>query len=415
MNSNSNSAREVFFTFLRLGCRSFGGPVAHLGYFHAELVQQRRWCSEQEYAETLALAQSLPGPASSQVAFALGLFRGGWMGSLAAWVGFTMPSALLLFGFAWGHAWFSGGIGDRALHGLQLVAVAVVAQAVLTMQRSLASTWGLRLIALAAAGATLLLPSAFTTIAIIGSAAALGSLLQSASQTVNTPASARTETVSAKAGWIAISAFVILLAVSLLSVALLPAKAAELHILPVFGAFYRTGALVFGGGHVVLPLLERAVVAPGWVDESSFLAGYGATQAVPGPLFTFAAYLGEVIKDPATGAVPGSLLVRAGMSLLALVAIFMPGLLLMVAALPLWGRLRQHPRLLSALRFVNASVVGILFAALIRPVGTTAIHTWFDGVVALAAFAALIKLNAPPWTVVVAVVLYSVAAGAIRP
>lgn len=399
----------MLFTFLRLGCRSFGGPVAHLGYFHAELVQQRRWCSEQEYAETLALAQSLPGPASSQVAFALGLFRGGWMGALAAWVGFTMPSALLLFGFAWGHAWFSGGIGDRTLHGLKLVAVVVVAQAVLTMQRSLAPTWGLRLIALAAAGATLLLPSPFTTVGIIGSAAALGSLVQQASQAEKTPAEARTETVSARAGWIAFSAFVILLVL-----ALLLAKATESHVLAVFGAFYRTGALVFGGGHVVLPLLERAVVAPGWVDESSFLAGYGVTQAVPGPLFTFAAYLGAVIKDPATGAAPGSMLIRAGMSLLALVAIFLPGLLLMVAALPLWRQLRQHARLLSALRFVNASVVGILFAALIRPVGTTAIHTWFDGAIALAAFAALTWLKAPPWTVVVAVVLCSVAEGALR-
>jgi chromate transporter len=337
------------------------------------------------------------------------------MGALAAWVGFTMPSALLLFGFACGHAWFSGGIGDRVLHGLQLVAVAVVGQAVVTMQRSLAPTWRLRLIALAATGATLLLPSAFTTIAIIGSAAVLGSLLQPGSQAANASNEARSETVSARAGWIAVSAFVLLLAVALLPVALPPAKAAELHILPVFGAFYRTGALVFGGGHVVLPLLERAVVTPGWVDESSFLAGYGVTQAVPGPLFTFAAYLGAVIKDPATRAVPGSLLVRAGMSLLALVAIFLPGLLLMVAALPLWGRLRQNARLQSALRVVNASVVGILFAALIRPVGTTAIHTWFDGVVAVAAFAALTRLKAPPWTVVVAVVLCSVAAGAVRP
>ena len=336
------------------------------------------------------------------------------MGALAAWFGFTMPSALLLFGFAWGHASFSGGVGDRALHGLQLVAVAVVAQAVLTMQRSLAPTWGLRLMALAAAGATLLLPSTVTTIAIIGSAAVLGSLLQPVSQTAKTPAEARSETVLARAGWIAISAFVILLAFALLPVTLSPARVAELQILPVFSAFYRTGALVFGGGHVVLPLLERAVVAPGWVDESSFLAGYGVTQAVPGPLFAFAAYLGAVIKDPATGAIPGSLLVRAGMSLLALVAIFLPGLLLMVAALPLWRQLRQNARFQSALRLVNASVVGILFAALIRPVGTTAIHSWLDGAIALAAFVALTRLKAPPWSVVVAVVLCSVVEGAVR-
>jgi chromate transporter len=336
------------------------------------------------------------------------------MGALAAWVGFTMPSALLLFGFAWGHAWFSGGIGDRTLHGLQLVAVAVVAQAVLTMQRSLAPTWGLRLMALAAAGATLLLPSAFTTIAIIGSAAALGSLYQSPSKAAKIPAEARTQTVPARAGWFAVSAFVILLLVALLPISLLPAKAAEPNILEVFGAFYRTGALVFGGGHVVLPLLERAVVTPGWVDESSFLTGYGVTQAVPGPLFTFAAYLGAVIKDPAIGAIPRSQLVRAGTSLLALVAIFLPGLLLMVAALPLWRQLRQNARFLSALRFVSASVVGILLAALLRPVGTTAIHTWFDGAIALAAFAALTRLKAPPWTVVVAVVLCSIVAGGVR-
>jgi len=380
--------------FLRLGCLSFGGPVAHLGYFHAELVERRGWCSGEEYAETVALAQSLPGPASSQVAFALGLYRGGWAGGLAAWGGFTLPSALLLFAFACGHALFAGVLGVGILHGLQLVAVAIVAQAVLTMRRSLAPDNPRIALAVFAAALALLLPSPVTTLGIIGGTALIGLMMPSALTDGLVTGDSRRSPVTGRNGRIAGALFVGLLVLA-------PVVARTSHAAAVFSAFYRTGALVFGGGHVVLPLLQGAVVAPGWVDEQSFLAGYGAAQAVPGPLFTFAAYLGAVMKDPATGAISVSLLAREAMAAVALIAIFLPGLLLMAAVLPVWAGVRRNPRFQSALRLVNAGVVGILGAALVRPVATTALHSWRDVVIAAAALFALTRLKAPPWTVVV--------------
>jgi len=380
------SATEVLLAFLRLGCLSFGGPIAHLGYLHTEFVERRRWCSEEAFAELVAIAQSLPGPASSQVVFALGLVRARFAGAFAAWAAFTLPSALLMLAFALGHPLLIGRTGSGILHGLQIVAVAIVAQAVFTMQRSLAPDAPRLAIALLAAATALIAPTAIATLAAILFGAILGAAflprIQNADQ-FHLPF-----TISRCMGFIAATLFFLLL--------LLPFAATGSRTLAVFSAFYRTGALVFGGGHVVLPLLEQAVVAPGWVDQTVFLAGYGATQAVPGPLFTFAAFLGASIRPS-----PSPLLLSA----LSLVAIFLPGLLLMVAVLPFWSTLRENARLQSSLRGVNASVVGVLFAAFLHPVITTALHSVADIVLAVAALLALIRFKLAPWIVVLVSVL----------
>ncbi len=330
------SVREVLLVFLRLGCHSFGGPIAHLGYFHTELVERRQWCEEQTFAEVVALAQSMPGPASSQVGFALGLLRAGWAGGVAAWVGFTMPSALLMLAFAIGHHLFTGRAGAGAVHGLQLVAVAVVAQAILSMRKSLAPDVPRMGIALVAAAVAWLASPASSTVLAIAVGALLGLLLPRPPHarrgrhlpTAHRPAEAgrgagRRQRFSAScsccrspdrsvAGRIGIGGLV----VTERCIARLWIAELWIQTLTVFSAFYRTGALVFGGGHVVLPLLENAVVARGWVDQSSFLSGYGAAQALPGPLFTFAAYLGAVIQPAAH---------PVALSAVALVAIFLPG------------------------------------------------------------------------------------------
>ena len=379
---------EIFPIFLRLGCTSFGGPIAHLGYFQRELVDNRAWCSKETYAEIIALAQSLPGPASSQVGFALGLLRGGLPGALAAWLGFTLPSALLLFAFALGHNLFTGPIALRALHGLELVAVAIVAQAVVSMQRSLAPDFTRIAIAIAAAAITLLLPTPFATLIAIATGLLAGLLLCRApdpAQSLDAPPSP----ISRAAGLVAAALFLLLLIASEL-----PARTTSATLVPLAAAFYRSGALVFGGGHVVLPLLETAVVAPQWLTQSTFLAGYGAAQAVPGPLFTFAAYLGASIGISAHHA--------ALYSFTALIGIFLPGLLLITAILPFWSTLRTRPALRSALRGINASVVGVLFAALIRPLATTALHSPADILFALAALALLLFAKAPTWALVLA-------------
>jgi chromate transporter len=384
------SALEVLLAFLKLGCLCFGGPVAHLAYFRAELVERRRWCSEADYAELLALAQSLPGPASSQVAFALGLLRAGPWGALAAWTGFTLPSAALMVGFAFGHRLLSGTAGVAFLHGLEIVAAAIVADAVLAMRRSLAPDRTRLTVAAFGAALTLLLPPAFASISAIaaGGLAGLGLSLK----TTAPPSTDATVDLPRSLSWISGALFVILA-----STLELPGR---VPVLAVFQAFFRTGALVFGGGHVVLPLLEHAVVDRGWIDPSTFLAGYGAAQALPGPLFSFAAFLGASIQS---GAPP--LLLAAT----ALGAIFLPGLLLMAGVLPVWRQLRRRPRLRSALGGINASVLGVLFAALLRPVLPAAIHSLADALLALAALFALTRLRWPPLAVVVSVVLLSVA------
>ena len=405
-SARHGSAREVLGAFLRLGCLSFGGPVAHLGYFHAEFVERRRWCDEETFGEIVALAQALPGPASSQVGFVLGLLRAGGAGAAAAWLGFTMPSALLMLAFAFGHRLLSGRLGAGAVHGLQLVAVAVVAQAIVSMRRTLAPDWARMALAVAAGLVVFFNLGALLAIAmgaVVGLALPRGRQPTSANRGQIWGTSAANEkqmwgSVGFVPSVVAAVMFVLLL-FGLPVAALLAAHYREEHFLlwqglAVANAFFRTGALVFGGGHVVLPLLERAVVQPGWVDPSTFLAGYGAAQAIPGPLFTFSAFLGAVVR-PAVAPVL--------ISAVALVTIFLPGLLLIVVVLPHWSRLRERPRIQAALRGVNASVVGVLAAAFVHPVWTSAVHSLRDVAIALAAFVLLVRWRIAPWVVVAAV------------
>lgn len=379
------SAMEILLVFLRLGCTSFGGPVAHFGYFQKEIVERRKWCSEGTLAEAIALAQSLPGPASSQVGFALGILRAGWLGGLAAWIGFTLPSALLMLAFAYGHSLITSVAGMSLLHALQLVAVAVVAQAVLSMQRSLAPDRKRMVFALLAATAVLLGPQSFATLIAIAAGAGGGLVFLRAEKSAQEQSTA--QRLSKPAGVAAAACFLALLVLPPLISMLFPDRGLE-----VFSAFYRTGALVFGGGHVVLPLLENTVVARGWVSQPDFLAGYGAAQALPGPLFTFGAYLGAVVRPSPSPLVYG---------LIGLVGIFTPGLLAMAAVLPFWSALRQKSVLQSAIRGVNAAVVGVLIAALYRPLWTSTILSAIDFCVALVAFALLTLWKAPSWLVVV--------------
>lgn len=384
--AGSGTAGEVFRAFLKLGLTSFGGPIAHLGYFRDEIVVRRRWMGEAEYADLVALCQFLPGPASSQVGFALGLYRAGPLGALAAWAAFTLPSALLLVAFALGAALLEGPVAQGVLHGLKLVAVAVVAQAVWGMARSLTPDRQRAAIAVAAVAVTILLAGSLGQVAAI----ALGGLagLVFCRNGVTTGETDMRFPVSRTIGVASLALFALLLVG-------LPAAAAVVnaHGLDLFDAFYRAGALVFGGGHVVLPLLEAETVASGWVSRDAFLAGYGAAQAVPGPLFTFAAYLGAVGTMMPNGI--------AGAAI-ALMAIFLPGFLLLVGALPFWDALRRLKPAQAGMRGANAAVVGILGAALYDPVWTSAVLRPLDFAVALAGFVALVAWKAPPWTVVLA-------------
>jgi len=385
------SCVEVLFVFLRLGCTSFGGPIAHLGYFQKEIVERRKWCSASTMAEIIALAQSLPGPASSQVGFALGILRAGWLGGLAAWIGFTLPSALLMLAFAYGHSFLGGSVGQGLIHGLQLVAVAVVAQAVIAMQRSLAPDRVRVALAIAATGLTLLLPSQTASLIAIAAGAVAGLLLFRAE---NDESSESIGLALPKTlGLVSAAVFL-----ALLVIVPLIAQAFSNFGLTVFSAFYRSGALVFGGGHVVLPLLEGAVVAPGWVTQKSFLAGYGAAQALPGPLFSVGAYLGAEVRPSSSPFL---------YSLLGLIGIFTPGLLAMTALLPFWNAIRRNRYVQSSLRGINASVVGILIAALFQPLWTSTIHSSADFWIVLSAFALLTLWKVQPWFVVLCVVAIS--------
>ncbi|MEF2280077.1 chromate efflux transporter [Deinococcus sp. YIM 134068] len=376
---------EVFVVFLRLGLTSFGGPVAHLGYFRAEFVERRRWLDEQGYADLVALCHFLPGPASSQVGMALGLGRAGLWGALAAWLGFTLPSAVLLVLLALGVA-AGGDLGNAGwLSGLKIVAVAVVAQAVLGMARTLTPDVPRLLAALGAAVAALLLPGAPAQVAVLLVTGLIGWHLLAA----DVPTAGAVPWPSALSRRLGAA----LLAVFALLLAGLPLLRGAVGgpALALLDSFYRAGALVFGGGHVVLPLLEAEVVPPGWVTRDAFLAGYGAAQAVPGPLFTFGAYLGAV-SDVG--------LPRLTAALLALVGLFLPAFLLVTGALPFWASLRGHAATRSALRGVNAGVVGLLLAALYSPVFTAAVESSLDFALVLAAFALLELLRWPPWVVV---------------
>lgn len=391
------SCLEVLLVFLRLGCTSFGGPIAHLGYFRKEIVERRKWCSEGALAEIIALAQSLPGPASSQAGFALGILRAGWLGGLAAWLGFTLPSALLMLAFAYGHSLLGGDAGQRLLHGLQIVAVAVVAQAVLAMQRSLAPDRMRVALVIMTTGLALLLPAQMATLIAIAAGAAAG-LLFFRSEDYGSSESIGLA-LSKAAGIASGVVFLALLGLALTTHSL------SIPGLNVFSAFYRSGALVFGGGHVVLPLLNDAVVAPGWVTQRSFLAGYGAAQALPGPLFSFAAYLGAAVRPTPNPILYG---------LIGLAGIFIPGLLAMTAVLPFWGALRGDRFAQAAIRGINASVVGILIAALYQPLWTATIHTAGDFWIALLAFVLLTLWKVQPWIAVACVGAVSMIPPAVR-
>lgn len=377
-------ALEVLAVCTRLGLSSFGGPVAHLGYFRAELGVRRGWVDEASYADLVALCQFLPGPASSQVLIALGTARAGVIGGIAAWLGFTLPSALAMAAFGLGLGLLGDVSGAGWLHGLKLVAVAVVAQAVWGMASRLTPDAPRATIALAAAILLLLWPAALAQIVAIGVGGLLGWQLLGGATAATAAGSAIA--VPRSLAW----ASALLLPLGFVGLPLL-AVATGSHAVAMAAAFFGAGSLVFGGGHVVLPLLERYVVAPGWVGADQFVAGYGVAQAVPGPLFTFAAYLGAVSTLPPNG--------WAGAAL-ATVAIFLPSFLLLWAALPLWGRLRSAPAAQAALRGVNAAVVGILLAALYDPVITSAIRGPLDVALALAAFGLLQIGQAPPWLVV---------------
>ena len=379
------SLSEVFAAFLKLGVMSFGGPIAHLGYYREELLVRRRWLDEATYADLVALCQFLPGPASSQVGFSLGVLRGnGLLGGLAAWFAFTMPSAAIMFAFATVASRFTGPLAQGFLHGLKLVAVAVVAQAIWGMSKSLTPDKPRAAIALAALAVVVLFPGSLAQISAIVLGAVAGLWLCRGEAA---PVSGRLSfPVSRTAGGFSLVLFAVWLLVSPLLTA-----ASGSHGLAVFDAFYRSGALVFGGGHVVLPLLQAEVVTPGWVGSEAFLAGYGLAQAVPGPLFTFAAYLGAVMNTP-----PNSL---AG-AVVALVALLLPGMLLVYGMLPFWDSFRTRPAAQAAMRGTNAAVVGILGAALYNPVWTAAILNPRDFALALFGLLLLTVWKMPSWVVV---------------
>lgn len=384
----------MFWIFLRLGLTSFGGPVAHLGYFREEFVQRRQWLTERSYADLVALCQFLPGPASSQVGMALGLLRAGMPGALAAWLGFTLPSALALALFGLGLAAGTTALSAGALHGLKVVAVAVVAQAVWGMARSLCVGRARISLMVLAACAVLLWPGVWAQVGVMLAAGGTGWWLWGRGQAdASDAASADTDDMlhvplRQRTGAVLLGMFAALLVLLPLAVQWWPGT-----LLALFDAFYRVGALVFGGGHVMLPLLQAVVVPPGWVSADAFLAGYGATQAVPGPLFTFAAFLGAVMA-PWPGGWLGALV--------CLVAIFVPSFLLVAGALPFWVRLRRNAHAQAALAGVNAAVVGLLLAALYDPVWTSAILGAADFGLGLLAFVALVFWRVPPWAVVLA-------------
>ena len=386
-NAPQGSAREVFGVFLKLGLTSFGGPIAHLGYFRDELVVRRAWLTERAYADIVALCQSLPGPASSQVGLTLGLLRGGWLGALAAFTAFTLPSALLLFAFAMTATHIAGPVGTGALHGLKIVAVAIVAQAVWGMARNLCPDRERASLALAAVILLAAAPGAGGMLAAIVMGVLGGLWL------------CRGKVEEAQHVAVPVSRPVAIASLALFTGLLvaLPVLAGYGQAWALLDSFYRAGALVFGGGHVVLPLLQAEVVQPGWVSADVFLAGYGAAQAVPGPLFTFAAYLGALLGPAPNGPIG---------SLLALLAVFLPGFLLLIGVLPFWDAVRRRTWAQSAMLGVNAAVVGILGAALYSPVFTSAIGDLREFALALACFVLLMAWKAPPWVVVI------VAAGA---
>ncbi len=376
---------EIFSIFFRLGLTSFGGPIAHLGYFRQEFVARRRWLDEHAYADLVALCQFLPGPASSQVGIALGLSRGGIPGAVASWLGFTLPSAIALVLFGLGVTYFSGNLGSGWLHGLKVVAVAVVAQALWGMGKSLSPDKLRATVAVGAAVAVTLFPSALGQVSVIAVSGLFGwvFLRNSGALPHN-----QIQTTSGRATGV-LMLFVFFLLLFVLPVA---AGSTNSYGVKLFDSFYRAGSLVFGGGHVVLPLLQSQVVPAGWISNDAFLAGYGAAQAVPGPLFTFAAYLGAVSTQAPSG------WLGAG---IALVAIFLPAFLLIAGILPFWEVLRRYEAMQRAMLGINAAVVGLLLSAFYNPVWTSAIRNTADFSLAAIAFLLLAFWKCPPWLVVI--------------
>ncbi|MGV0432326.1 chromate efflux transporter [Corynebacterium sp. 20_84] len=385
---NKQSPRDVFRIFLRLGCTSFGGPTAHLGYFRDEFVEKRKWFSDKQYADLVALCQFLPGPASSQVGMAIGLQRAGYLGMFLAWVGFTLPSVLVMVAFALGVAQL-GDISEAGwLLGLKAAAVAVVAQAVYGMAKNLVTGKIHAAIAVAALVLVLLVPHPLIQVGaiVIGIVAGLAFLRDKKDPEEDPQAESGSRTL----GIVCLVLFFALLFVLPLVAKLIGTTGAD-----IFDTFYRAGALVFGGGHVVLPLLETVTVGPGLVDHDTFLAGYGAAQAMPGPLFTFASFLGASAQGMnwALGAT------------IATIAIFLPAALLVLGAMPFWERIRQMPRAGAALAGANAAVVGILGAALYTPVFTAGVTGVVTLSIAVVCYAALTSWKVPPWAVVIGAAL----------
>lgn len=379
---------EVFLVFLRLGLTSFGGPIAHLGYFHEEFVKRRAWVDEHTYADLVALCQFLPGPASSQVGMALGLSRAGYLGAIAAWLGFTLPSAVILILFAFGVNQFQLG-NDGWLHGLKIVAVAVVAQAIWAMAVRLCPDKKRATIAVSAAVCSIVSASIYSTSALVQLFVILvgglsGILFLRNSQVMpHTPIKAK---VSRRVGGALLLVFAVVLAI--LPIA---AKTSSIHALKLFDSFFRAGSLVFGGGHVVLPLLQAELVPSGWVSQELFMAGYGAAQGIPGPLFCFAAYLGAVAKGAPTGLLG---------AIICLMAVFLPSFLLIVGVLPFWEKVRSYSEARHAMLGINAAVVGLLIAAFYNPVWTSAIFNGKDFAFASVCFLLLVFWKTPSWIVV---------------
>ena len=384
------SAAEVGLAFLQLGLSSFGGPIAHLGYFQREFVERRRWIDAERFGQLLGLCQFLPGPASSQLGFSLGMLRAGWPGAFAAFIGFTLPSALLMFAFAVSDPLWSGPWGQSAAHGLKLVAVAVVAQGVLGMARTLTPDPSRAMMAAVSAGLIAVSGAAWMQLLVVAAGAALGPWLCRGATA--RPGEGFEMRYGRRAGGALLLAFAILLALALVIAPTTPPTG------QVAGAFYRAGALVFGGGHVVLPLLKQAVVDTGWMDNGTFLAGYGAAQALPGPMFSVAAFLGERLHGGQGGILGATV---------ALLAIFLPGFLLVAGVLPFWRSLSSRNTTARSLAGVNAAVVGLLAAALYDPVWKSAVNDSRDFAIALLGFVLLVSAKWPAWAVVLWCVLAS--------
>lgn len=381
---------NVLITFLKLGLTAFGGPIAHIAYFRKELIEKQQWTNEHQFSQLLAICQFLPGPSSSQLGFALGFIRAGWPGALAAFIAFTLPSALLLVGFAALLPLLSNALGVALIHSLKLVAVVVVADAVWAMAKKLCPDHTRRIIALVAAIALLIIQVAWAHMLVIIMGAVIGLLLCRPTPSSNAMPLLN---INKRFAWLLFSLFIVLLLASLI-------PNHEPGFIAVGQAFYQAGALVFGGGHVVLPLLDQAVVDTGWISNAHFLAGYGASQAIPGPMFAFSAYLGAIIPDSHS--------INLGSALLALLCMFLPGLLLISAALPLWQSVSANPLATKAISGINAVVVGILAAALIHPIAISSIVSTIDFIISGIALFLLAKWRLSPLLVVIGTVLASV-------